>query len=200
MGVYPDYTGVYFVTGWVVISEEYASSATIRITCYLGGLEPSSSGLVQIHEGTSCAADEDLGDPRFDTTDGLNPWTEQWTSNALGSSKTTFVIDSGYTAFDYLGHAVIVENGNGERLACGMFFETNSPTFSPTPLPSTREVQVLLIGSIVAANVICALLIFLLFRHHMMTRAIKAANINNILMPEGELPIDRVADATGGKQ
>merc|ERR1719285_841826 len=49
LDAYPDYTGEYNVSGYVVVAAEYDGANTMRISCGLSGLEASTTGGIHIH-------------------------------------------------------------------------------------------------------------------------------------------------------
>jgi Cu/Zn superoxide dismutase len=120
IGRYPGYAGPLSPAGRVDV--EPAGSSAIRVSFNLSGLEPSVSGGLHIHSGTSCASASEVGghyyDPRAVATD---PWTTTYTSDGDGKAVGSFVVTTGYSAEEDNGHAVVVHAQDGSvRIGCGV--------------------------------------------------------------------------------
>jgi len=156
VAAYPDYTGEYIVSGYVVVAAEYDGANTMRISCGLSGLEASTTGGIHIHIGTTCEDSEGIGENYYNSTytNGIDPWTEVWDSDASGESTTAFVIDTGYSPEDNLAHSVIIEDSSGIPISCGIIISNASISNSGI---STTSVIIIVVCVVI---VVILLLIF----------------------------------------
>jgi len=128
MDAYPDYSGDYKITGYVVVAEEEQDSDNLRVSYSLTGLEISTSGGLHIHAGTTCSSANLVGGHYYDS-DSLSsdPWSTEWESDEDGSAFGDFTIESYYGLDENYGHAVVVHLSSDEgstRAACGLIGST----------------------------------------------------------------------------
>lgn len=125
MDTYPDYSGDYTITGYVVVAEEEQDSGNLRVSYSLSGLEGSTSGGMHIHAGTTCSSANLVGDHYYDSESlSIDPWSTEWTSDANGDASGNFIIESNYALDDNYGHAFVIHLSPSEgstRAACGLF-------------------------------------------------------------------------------
>eukprot|EP00941_MAST-03F_sp_MAST-3F-sp1_P006391 g6391.t1 len=119
LGPYPGYTGAEKAIGDVQVFGK--GSTSVYLVNSLTGLTKDSSGGVHIHSGKSCAAASDVGGHYYKNSAGNDPWTAvQYVANGNGDVGTIHHVNSGIAAASLRGHAIVVHNGNGDRIACGL--------------------------------------------------------------------------------
>jgi len=114
---YPDYDEN-TVTGTVAVSETLDGEVLVNYD--LEGLEVSTSGGIHIHSGTTCLVADWVSGHYYDSDSMDDPWTTEWTSDELGEAVDYFTVDSGYSIEDNYGHALVVHDSDGTRVACGL--------------------------------------------------------------------------------
>ncbi|MGB1239324.1 MAG: hypothetical protein ACPG4U_13990 [Pseudomonadales bacterium] len=93
----------------------------LRVEYQLQGLAPSSSGGLHIHSGSSCAVASEVGGHYWDPAIGDDAWNgAKWRSNAQGESRGGVRLVTGYNYSQNIGHAVVIHNSDGARIACGV--------------------------------------------------------------------------------
>lgn len=93
----------------------------LNVQYQLQGLAASSSGGLHIHTGTSCAVAADVGGHYWDAAIGDDTWKgAKWRSNGRGESQGGVVLTTGYSYRQNIGHAVVIHNSDGTRIACGV--------------------------------------------------------------------------------
>lgn len=121
IGAYPGYTGPAPNGSVVVFAAQGGYGSSITVVVYLEGLEPSATGGVHIHSGTSCANAGAVGGHYWTPTTNPDPWNiVMWNSTADGTATATFYVMTGYGYDDNLGHAVTIHNSTGGRVGCGV--------------------------------------------------------------------------------
>ena len=98
-----------------------------QLEIQLNGLEPDAMGGIHIHEGFTCeTSDGHYWTPASDD----DPWIAvKWTSNNGGSATQVLTVDSGYDLVDSIGHAVVVHESSGTRVACGVIGKSPCEAF-----------------------------------------------------------------------
>lgn len=87
----------------------------------LSGLEPSATGGLHIHVGTSCENAADVGGHYYAPKAGPDYWSNaNWVSDAKGDAKGSFRLLSSLDGDDNEGHAVVVHDSTGARVGCGV--------------------------------------------------------------------------------
>jgi len=138
MDSYPDYSGEYTITGYVIVAEDEQDSGNLSVSYSLSGLEGSTSGGMHIHAGTTCSSAKLVGGHYYDTESlSIDPWNTEWTSDANGDALGDFTIDSNYALEDNYGHAFVIHLSNAKesiRAACGLIGTTEYlATFAEYP-------------------------------------------------------------------
>lgn len=132
---YDGYAGPLAVTGAMSVTQQDPS--TIRVSYSLRGLEPSASGGIHIHVGSSCAVAAGVGGHLWAPNPGSpDPWlTTTWTSDATGAGSGAFSLVAGYSAHELKGRTAVIHDSTGTRVACStigtgevfMFYESAKP-------------------------------------------------------------------------
>ena len=122
---YYNYEGGLAVTGTVTVTSDgtsqtlaYSLSDT-EIGC-AGGAGPADNSCgVHIHSGMTCTADAG-GHWYDDETITQDPWASITYAESFPASGTTDPVDTGLTAADLVGRALIIHGYDGGRIACAL--------------------------------------------------------------------------------
>ena len=91
----------------------------------VAGLEASATGGIHVHTGVSCASADVVGGHYFDGMDA-DPWlTTTYASNEAGVAAVAVTV-AGFSPEDVIGRAVVVHDGDGARVACGLLEATTT--------------------------------------------------------------------------
>jgi len=88
---------------------------------FLTGLAASeTSGGIHVHTGTSCDTHEEIMGHYYATAE--DPWTTVWTkaAGATVAAGAVYVADPGFGLAVNDGHAFVVHEEDGKRIACGV--------------------------------------------------------------------------------
>jgi len=100
---------------------EHRADGTILFTYGFTMNEKSATGGVHIHAGSSCV---DPGPHYWNDADKTvpDPWgaATMWTSDAAGTAKGSFAVDSGRGYADNTGKVVVVHDSSGAKMACAV--------------------------------------------------------------------------------
>merc|ERR1712166_777946 len=138
MDAYPGYTGAYAPSGMVLVSGARGSTQ-LEVSYDLKGTQPNSAAGTQgihIHTGTSC--DEDHVAGHFFAT-ASDPWNSTYTgpTDANGDTSGKLNVWLGLSMCDITGHVVVVHDGSGTKIGCGVCYE--SCTASIKAYPGTSD-------------------------------------------------------------
>lgn len=98
----------------------------LTIKGFVTGLEASTSGGLHIHSGFTCQDAAQVGGHWYNTNmkdKEDDPWTTNWESDGMGVATPDITVssgDMGLSAQLAIGHAVVVHDSNGTRVACGV--------------------------------------------------------------------------------
>lgn len=130
--VYPGYNGPLRVVGGFAVYEISQEGGPVLFTeVDLTGLEPSDAtaikmGGVHIHEGKTCltSGGHFWNKERFP----VDPWLfTKWTSNFEGKCAVAYPVNVGFSLLENDGHAVVVHDSTGARVACGILRRVQRP-------------------------------------------------------------------------
>lgn len=139
LGTYPGYNGTLEIKGSVnvhvadgVVSLSWLFTG-LGSDCQFSGQEarkmagddqPNSCGL-HFHEGTTCEAHEHVGGHHYDhDMHKEDPWAPVvYVADKQGTSVGFKKIDIGHSFFNLTGHAFVVHDYTGGRVACGLLQE-----------------------------------------------------------------------------
>lgn len=139
--VYPGYSGpLTAVAGSIGPVTTDGTMQSFRID--LSGVDDSCSEAanscgIAIHAGTSCASAGEIGGHYYKAELLVDPWTTtsysqhdiDGTGNASGYVSD---VNTGYGSAAFTGRAVVLCDGNGDRIACALLETVDAPTASPT--------------------------------------------------------------------
>ena len=97
---------------------------TLRITI---STTTASSGVIKVHQGTSCNTADSRGDPLYERGTQNDPWdggASQWSTNGQFGSKFT-VPGTGYSTGDIVGRVVVLYK-DSNPVACGILEATTA--------------------------------------------------------------------------
>jgi len=123
LGPYPGQADV-GVSGQVFVT---ATPDLLRITGALSGLPTTTAGF-HIHSGVSCDTADAVGGHWWAASVGVeDPWTAVYTSDWDGNATIAIEMTAGQLGVDpreSVSHTVVVHDGNGDRIACGVLRKT----------------------------------------------------------------------------
>ncbi|KAK3272923.1 hypothetical protein CYMTET_18809 [Cymbomonas tetramitiformis] len=116
ISVYPAYVGdAAHISGAVNIT--MVNDTGLDIGYNLEGLLANDAGGIHVHEGVHC---EFAGDHYYATES--DPWTDapKYSSDASGKASGSFQIETGYVWAENDKRVIVVHDGNGTRIGCGV--------------------------------------------------------------------------------
>lgn len=123
LGTYPGRADV-GVSGQVLVT---ATLDLLRITGDLSGLPHTTAGF-HIHSGVSCDKADAVGGHWWGASTGIeDPWTTVYTSDRHGNATLAIEMTAeqlGVDPRESLSHTVVVHDGTGDRIACGVLRKT----------------------------------------------------------------------------
>jgi hypothetical protein len=127
MGPYPDYNGPIRVNGKVDVYFLGMDAMDMDFLFKLSGLEANCENCgIHIHEGITCSSPELVLGHYWDSNDGKtpDPWNSEYGAvyhtDGKGKAKGNYFLNSGYDIDENDGHAVVVHDQDGNRIACGV--------------------------------------------------------------------------------
>ena len=122
---YFNYVGKLGVSG--VVGPVSSSGTTQTFYYSLNGVDPAcTSGRdesiknscgIHIHTGTTCVADA-LGHYYDTSLDGGDPWANVAYTSVSGSTRGSYTVTTGLTGAQVVGHAMVIHDKAGARIAC----------------------------------------------------------------------------------
>jgi len=140
---YYNYNGDLAVAGTVTVTTDgtsqtlaYSMGTTADFDCAGGAdSEAANSCGVHIHSGVSCDGDAS-GHYYDDELVASDPWASITYAGNYPASGTTDPVDTGLTAADLVGRALIIHGYDGGRIACALLTApAPAPSSAPTPAP-----------------------------------------------------------------
>jgi hypothetical protein len=122
LGPYPGETSPH-PTGSVAIEDQPDGSLKVYYDMVVGGV---ASGGLHIHSGRSCDTPEGVGGHYWSDLSVSDPWVTTTYAGDGTNAKGSFVVNSGYTYGSNVGRTVVVHNGSGEKIACGILQGTRA--------------------------------------------------------------------------
>lgn len=123
MGAYPGYVAAVEVIGAVTVA--YRADGTFKFEYDLAGLEASCERCgIHIHSGTSCNTHEEVKGPGWNSDLVLDLWTADdgaaYGTDESGAAKGYFNMYNGFSMGKNQGRAVVIHDGGGVRVGCGV--------------------------------------------------------------------------------
>jgi len=129
---YVNYSGSLKVSGWVsALGDGVNLKASQTLSWKLKGADPrcktpprsdANPGSCEIHIHTGVSCSEVAGGHYFDENVGMDPWTRvKYLSCSTGATTCAgVVVVTGLSNWNVTGHAVIVHDATGAKVACGI--------------------------------------------------------------------------------
>jgi ferredoxin len=141
---YPGYSGTYASTvrGTVrVIADGNSNLAgegfnkKITLEYNIAGSEPSVNEGLHIHKGTTCEDADYVAGHYYATSE--DPWTNSngayMSTDSSGAMSSSFEIKDGISYAAMVGHAIILHDGSGTRIGCGICIESCTASIKKYP-------------------------------------------------------------------
>lgn len=133
IGRYPGYTGPLNITGSVAISVYDAdydydpSDDGFTFELQLTGAKPDVNHGVHIHSGVSCDVASAVGGHFWKPFRETDPWNNVFViPDENGTVTSGFNLFFGYEQKEVIGHALVIHDDAGTRVACGIIAEQGS--------------------------------------------------------------------------
>jgi len=120
LGAYPGYKPGIITKGNVVVTEK--SGSVLTVTYDFTGVKAAQGGL-HIHTGTSCNDAANVGGHYWLPSTATDPWLVTNWAAVNGKASGTFDVSAGLTLSQVMGRAVVVHDGAGARIACGVIMD-----------------------------------------------------------------------------
>jgi len=120
---YPGYTGDLSVSG--LIRVQFNKNGVLKLQLKASGLAPNCVDCgVHIHEGTSCESNDLVLGHYWNAAVVTDQWTTEggavYETGSDGKTKSAFSIRTGHGFEANIGHAAVVHDADGTRIACGI--------------------------------------------------------------------------------